>query len=115
MDSIELNRLLVESLPELRQQHLDEVSWQDGDSTGSHVVYGDVFTPTLLECLSTPHGPELARMLSFVESVLEKEDEYAENVIAVSVLESVAFRFNQDPSLAQHLGSKSKRLLNELG
>lgn len=45
MDAKQLNRRLVNRFPELEEKYHDEVDWQEGDGTGSHVVYGDVFAP----------------------------------------------------------------------
>ena len=44
-----LNLKLIERFPELRNKYKEEVSWQEMDETGSHIVYGDVFTPFIEE------------------------------------------------------------------
>ena len=51
MNSIELNKLLIEKFPNLIDDYCDEVGWQEGDETGSHIVYGDVFTPYIVKCI----------------------------------------------------------------
>ena len=45
MTSKELNLKLIESFPEIKDVYFEETSWQDGDETGSHVVYADIFVP----------------------------------------------------------------------
>ena len=45
MTSSELNLKLTTSFPEIQDLYREETSWQDGDETGSHVVYADVFVP----------------------------------------------------------------------
>lgn len=49
MTSKELNLKLIEALPEIKDVYNEEISWQEGDETGSHVVYADVFVPLIKE------------------------------------------------------------------
>ena len=42
MTSKELNLKLIESFPEIKDVYCEETSWQDGDETGSHIVYADI-------------------------------------------------------------------------
>ncbi len=37
-----LNQKLLAAFPELERPYRDQTEWQEGDDTGSHVVYGDV-------------------------------------------------------------------------
>ena len=53
MTNKELNQFLIASFPELKHAYNEEVSWQEGDDTGSHVVFGDVFTPYLEKLIET--------------------------------------------------------------
>lgn len=45
MTSKELNLKLIEFFPEIKDVYFEETSWQDGDETGSHVVYAEIFVP----------------------------------------------------------------------
>lgn len=45
----QLNLLLFNSIPEIRDSYENEVGWQDGHDTGSHVVFGDVLNPYVEE------------------------------------------------------------------
>ena len=49
----ELNKLFISKFPNLKEKCNDEVSWQEGDNTGSHVVFGDVLVPYLLNCIKS--------------------------------------------------------------
>ena len=114
MRNSELNKILVDNFPQLRESYASEVSWQEGDSTGSHVVYGDVFTPYLRECLEQNKTDEVKKAFAFLERVLEFNDGYAEEVIALSVLESLAYLFHDQPKLQSMLGAISARILSEV-
>jgi len=49
MTNKELNLQLIKHLPEIEERYIDEISWQEQDETGSHVVFGDVLVPYILE------------------------------------------------------------------
>ncbi len=114
MTSEELNKLLVKHFPHLMGKYLEEVSWQEGDSTGSHTVYGDVLTPYFVECISKDDRHEMVVILNFLEQILRLNDKYAEEVVAFSVLESTAYLFREQPYLLTFLGENTARVLNEI-
>ena len=113
MRSSELNKMLVKHLPQLYHKYIDEVSWQEGDETGSHTVFGDVLTPYLVECMLHEKKDELIKISSFLEAILSFNDHYADEVIALSVLESVAYLFKDNLNLAEFLGNRTRALLND--
>ena len=49
----ELNLKLIELLPEIKKMYEEETSWQEGDNTGSHIVFSDVFFPYIRYNLMT--------------------------------------------------------------
>lgn len=91
MTSKELNLKLIESFPEIKDVYCEETSWQDGDETGSHVVYADVFVPFIKAQISYGQEQTVASVFHYIEKLLELNDEYANEVIALSVLESLLF------------------------
>ena len=91
MSSKDLNLKLIESFPEIKDIYLEETSWQDGDETGAHVVYADVFVPFLKEQIIRKKEQTLSTAFNYIEEVLGLNDEYANEVVALSVLESLLF------------------------
>ena len=91
MTSKELNLKLIESFPEVKDVYYEETSWQDGDETGSHVVYADIFVPFIKAQISDGKEQAIAGVFHYIEKLLELNDEYANEVIALSVLESLLF------------------------
>ena len=91
MTSKELNLKLIESFPEIKDVYFEETSWQDGDETGSHVVYADIFVPFIKAQISDRQEQTVASVFHYIEKLLELNDEYASEVIALSVLESLLF------------------------
>ena len=113
MKSSELNRLLVKSFPNLNDAYTEEVEWQEGDNTGSHIVYGDVFTPHLVNCISNDSEEEMSKALSYIEELLVLEDSYVDEVVAFSILESIAYLFEEKQSLIDLLGEKTKLVMKD--
>ena len=114
MTSKTLNMMLVKSFPNLKDKYLNEVSWQEGDDTGSHTVYGDVLTPYLINCIATNNVKETKQVFNFLEEILRLEDNYGDEVVAYSVLENIAHLFQRNKSLKSYLGQYAEKLLNEL-
>lgn len=73
MTSKELNKLLIETFPELNDSYVEEVQWQEGDDTGSHTVYGDIFTPYVIICIENNKQEEIRKIFSYVEFLLSKK------------------------------------------
>jgi hypothetical protein len=105
--------MLIMHLPQLRQKYSDEVSWQEGDDTGSHTVFGDVLTPYLIECILQNNQQEMINIFNLLESILCLNDEYADEVISLSVFESMAYLFKEKPYLREFLGEYSRKVLEE--
>jgi len=103
----------VESFPNLNEVYNEEVSWQEGDDTGSHTVYGDVFTPYLTNCIEKNKQTEIVQAFAFLEKIFALGDEYSEEVVAFSVLESIAYLFKGQEDLYNLLGTKTKESMKE--
>ena len=91
MKEKELNLKLIEKFPELKLKYEDEVNWQEGDDTGSHVIYGDVFVPFIKEMLNKKNNEKLNEIFDFIEALLNMNDDYIEDVLSVSVIESIIY------------------------
>lgn len=98
-------------MPKIRQKYDDEVSWQEGNSTGSHTVFGDVLTPYLVECILQNDRQEIANIFNFLESLLCLNDQYVDEVVSLSVFESIAYLFKEKAYLTELLGEQSKKVL----
>ncbi len=89
--SKELNLKLIESFPEIKDVYFKETSWQEGDETGSHVIYADVFVPFLKARITAKKEQEITEVFEYIENLLKSNDEYANEVVSLSVLESLLF------------------------
>ena len=74
--TVKLNLKLINEFPELKRRYLEETEWQEGDETGSHVVYGDVFTPFIEECINNREINKLIKICNFIEDLLTMNIEY---------------------------------------
>lgn len=114
-DNLCLNLKLLESVPEIRDVYFEESSWQDGDETGSHVVYADVFVPFIKKQILGKNKSMLIRVFDYIEELLELNDEYADEVVTFSVLESLLFDEEIDNAYFIKFAKKNfLRAINEI-
>ena len=114
MNSLELNKILILEFSNLKSAYIEEVEWQEGDNTGSHTVYGDIFVPYVRECILSKNANEITKIDKFLENLLEKKDNYADEVITFSVLESIIDLINLDEKLILFFGDNTKKIILEL-
>lgn len=112
LNSRELNIKLIQSLPILKNKYDDEISWQEGDDTGSHTVFGNVLTPYLVECISLNKQEKIIEIFNILEDLLNLHDSYTDEVIALSVFESILYIFEKRTDLVELLGKESRNILN---
>lgn len=108
MNHSTLNRMLLARFPDLATLYAEEVAWQEGDDTGSHVVYSDVFTPYCEKCILTGDRSATEKALAFIEEILTLKDAYASEVICLSVIESLSHLFGERPHLIASMGVQSR-------
>lgn len=111
MVSKELNSKLIELLPEIKDLYDDEVSWQEGDETGSHIVFSDVFFPFILDNLDNVEMS--VKNFSVIEKILELHDEYADEVITLSVLENLFYEQDIFDDFKDYLGDLSNKIFSQ--
>ena len=115
MTSKELNLKLIKAFPEIQDAYFEETSWQDGDETGSHVVYADVFVPFIKAQICSNNKQKLTKIFDFIERLLELNDEYANEVVAFSVIESLLFDEDANNKyFIQFAGSHNLDLVKEI-
>lgn len=112
MTSKELNLKLLEYLPEIKGKYDEEVSWQEGDDTGSHVVFGDVVFPYILE--HKKDADVKRNCFEAIEKLLKADDEYATEVVLLSLLENLICEEPEGCDWVDLMGEKTKKLYNEL-
>jgi hypothetical protein len=74
MTSRELNLKLISAFPELKVKYKKKTEWQEGDETGSHVVYGDILVPILEALLEGKQYSKTKKYFDFLESLLLSGD-----------------------------------------
>lgn len=114
MNSKELNLLLIENFPNLSNKYKTVVEWQEFDNTGSHVVYGDVFTPYFIECIEQKNETEIIKILNFLEKILEFNDKYSYEVVAFSVIEGIYYEYKDCPLINKYLGNLTRKVFNDV-
>jgi len=112
MTAKDLNTKLVSNFPELRRAYSEQTEWQEGDDTGSHVVFGDVLVPAMLMYIKSGNYQIVKKYFDFLEHLLQDGDTYAADVIATSVIESIAFDDVDKGEVLKLLGEKCLEVWN---
>lgn len=105
MNEAELNSLLLESFPEIKNDFDDYVSWQDAMDTGCFLTFEDLLLPVARRALKAGDSNMLERIGAFTETLMGSGDEYAVNVATVAILEGL--KAEGDPRVRSHLGAIS--------
>jgi hypothetical protein len=106
MNAREMNTKLISAFPELKRAYEECTSWQEGDETGSHIVFGDVLVTLMLEYIKSENYQLVKKYIAFLESLLQSDDEYATDVIATSVIEGIIFDDIDQAEVKKLLGEK---------
>lgn len=113
MKSKELNQMLLDEYPELKNKFEEETSWQDGIDTGSTVVYEDVFVPFMLEHISSQNNDRIERDFKFIEKLAElSNDEYVKQVILLTIFDNLKF-YDDKAEYKKWFGKKTLELLSK--
>lgn len=86
---VRLNKLLLETFPELSKQFEEHTSWQDGMETGCFVTYEDLLLPLARHALDDHDETLLTRLGIFIEQLMTSGDAYAVNLATVGLIEGL--------------------------
>ena len=114
MTSKELNMKLIEYMPEIKERYLDEVTWQEQDETGSHIVFGDVLVPYIFDKAVEDDFQSLKKIFEVLEKILSLGDDYANEVITLSVLESIFYKKTLHEKIIKYMGDNTKKTFKTL-
>jgi len=109
-----MNLKLINTFPELNSLYHDEVDWQEGDETGCHVVYGDVFEPYIEKLIIDNNTDLLMKAFAFLEELLEIQEIYIDEVIFLSVLEVLSDNIENVNFCKKYMGSRTLEMVQKL-
>lgn len=91
MNEKDLNTYLMDAFPEIKDELLAYMQ-EDGDGldTGCFLTHEDVLHPFISDALKTNDGAVLTRVGTYIDALLDMNDEYAENVATVALIEWLA-------------------------
>ena len=113
MKACELNKLLLDNFVELKESFEEETNWQEGLDTGSTVVFEDVFMPYVRKMMEENNIDKINDIFSFIEKIVNLNDDYATMVITVSILENITTEEDYSPYL-KYMGSNTLKCFNGL-
>ena len=104
-DAVRLNKLLLETFPELAEQFKEYTSWQDGMETGCFLTFEDLLLPIARHALDEHDEAFLVRLGVFIEQLMTSGDALAINVAIVGLIEGLKAYGN--PLIRSFLGPVS--------
>ena len=110
MKEKELNTLLLNEFPDIKESFDNETSWQDGLDTGCTVTFADVFVPYLVKCPLSNDEAKTKKIFDFIEKLASLNDEYVNQVILLSIFDPLFDDYN-DIDWAKYFGENTKKLL----
>ena len=113
MNEKDMNELLLNAFPSLRDEFDGYTSWQDGIETGAFLTYEDVFRPKIEDAVKKQDVAYLNKVAEFVEKLLESDDEYATNVVTVGILEGLKANCDGE-EVRSFLRSKATSIFEDL-
>ena len=111
MKAKEMNILLLESFLELQAKFDEYTSWQEGIDTGCTITYADIFTPYIIECIEKYNEDKIKSIFDFVEKLASFNDEYANQVIMLSIFDPLFF-YNDKFDCYKYCGKSTAHLLD---
>lgn len=110
-----MSGVLIRLFPELSVDYQNLVDWWDGDTPGSHVVFGDILNPYILSLLETKHDQEKLRAIfDFLERLAKHEDKRVQEVIMMTVCERLAGSKEQLHKARSYMGPVTRRFSEEI-
>ncbi len=109
MSPKELNTMLLNNIPELKNKFNEETIWQDGLETGSFIVFEDVFMPFLEVSVELNNESMIEKCYSFIELLTNIKDEYVQNILFVAILGNISSYVNKD-MFVKYLKPNSKKI-----
>ncbi|OKP73898.1 hypothetical protein A3842_21395 [Paenibacillus sp. P3E] len=99
-----IERLLAD-VPQIRPHYEEEIEWLEEDLP--HVIFGMVVTPFIIKSIETQK--EVSNLYSFLEEMAVADDKVQE-VLVVSVLESLITDRDIIDTAKSHMGKLTKTL-----
>lgn len=111
MKPIEINKLLLESFPELQNEFNEYASWQEGLDTGCTLTFADIFMPYFIKCIEEKDEEKTQGIFNFIEMLASSNDEYANQVILLSIFDPLFF-YNDKFDCKKYCGQNTLKLLD---
>lgn len=110
-----MNRKIVEAVPELRAAY-DHAVAEGYDADGPHVLYEELFAGVLPKFFESEcqNKNQLRKIFDFLENLANHPDAKIQNVVYVSVCESICSDEAVLQKAQKYLGKTTKRFCDEI-
>jgi len=110
-----LDKRLVEMIPELRVPYESERRWWKGEKPGQHIIVGDILTPFLRTLLDGGGKLEtITRVFAYLEELASSQSKAIQEIVAFSVLEQLIDDQKIIDTARTYMGPRTLEILNEI-
>ena len=110
----QLTSELLKFFPHFQKTYNEKFDYFKPDEPGHHVVYGDLLLPYLLECVRLNKVTELHKIFDFLEFLSNQENLKIQEVVQMSVLESLGKDEILLEKIQEYMGPATKKLSDEI-
>ncbi|MCI2055104.1 MAG: hypothetical protein LKJ81_03010 [Bacilli bacterium] len=87
MDTEILNQMLLDTIPEIKSEFLDFVSWQDSMKTSEYTTYGFLFLPFFVRAVEQKNKDAIGRCSGLVERLASLDDPKVSDFVWTGIVE----------------------------
>ena len=114
MSNKELNSLLLNKVPEIKEEFEKETSWQEGLETGSHVVFQYVLVPFSISALEKEQDDVIKRIFDFINNIIKTGGNFEKEVVQLSFLEPLKSDYSDIYDFSKVMLPETLKLFNEI-
>ena len=114
MTCVDINKMLVNAVPEIEQAFKSYTDTQDGFNTGCHMVFEKVLLPFTMEALEKGYEDVLKRIFYLIEDMVNSDDEYIEEIASLSFVGMLKPLYDNSDELIPYMESRTYYLYDTL-
>lgn len=113
MDYTNLVKSMLKELPELKPAYDEEMEWLEEELP--HVLFSWVFNPYLINLLTeNKRADQIVTVFNFLEQMAVSPDEKVQEVLVVTVIESLVLERNIIEIAKGYMGEQTKKFCLEV-
>ena len=114
MTCVDINKMLLNAIPEVGNAFYAFANTQDGLNTGCHMVFEKVLLPFTMEALDKGYTNVLKRIFYLIEDMANSDDEYIEEIATLSFIGMLKPSYDNSDELIPYMEDRTYYLYDTL-